>query len=288
MSEMPSRLRKNSPMREVWRRLKKNKLSMFCLGVIIALLLVAILGSLITPYNYAAQDLDNTLLPPSFSHPFGTDNFGRDTFSRILYGARYTIFIGFFCITVSAVIAIPLGLIAAYYHKLDNLIMRAMDVIIGMPSTPLLLVLIAALGIGLGHMIIALIVVTIPGFARVTRSQAMVVKNQDFIEASVAIGASSLRILLRHILPNSMAPLIIQFTLGTGFVVLESASLSFVGMGVQAPHPEWGLMISTGRAFLRTSWYLSIMPGLAIMTLTFALNYLGDGLRDAMDPRLNK
>lgn len=283
-----SRLRRNSPMWEVWRRLKKNKVSMTCLAIILLLLLLAIFGSFITPYNYAAQDLENALVAPSFRHPFGTDNFGRDMFSRVIYGTRYTVFIGFGCITISALIAVPLGLIAAYFHQVDNLIMRALDVIIGMPTTPLLLCIIAALGISMGHMVTALTVVTIPGIARVTRSQALTVKNQEFIEASIAIGASNWRILLRHILPNSMAPLIIQYTLGTGMVVLESASLSFVGMGVQAPHPEWGLMISTGRAFLRTGWYLSIMPGLAIIALTFTLNYLGDGLRDAMDPRLNK
>lgn len=288
MADFRLKLRNNSPMALVFRKLRKNRVSMFCIFVIILLVGIAIFGYHLSPYDYAAQDLDNALLRPNLHHWFGTDNFGRDVLSRVFYGARYTIFIGFGCMTLSTMIAVPLGLISAYYPKFDNLIMRSLDIIIGIPTMTLLLCLIAVLGISLPHMIIAITVITIPAMARITRSQAMIVKNQEFIEATIAIGASNWRIITKHILPNSMAPIIIQFTLGVGFVVIESAALSFVGMGVQPPHPEWGLMVSTGRAYLRNAWFLSILPGLAIMSFTFTLNYLGDGLRDAMDPRLNR
>jgi peptide/nickel transport system permease protein len=243
---------------------------------------------LLTPYGYAIQDYGNVMKPPSLAHPFGTDNFGRDVLSRIIYGSRYTVFIGFGCITLAAVIGVTLGLVAAYFSKLDNLIMRTLDIIIGMPAMTLLMCIIAVLGVSIANMVIALCVTFIPSFARVTRAQALTVKNQEFIEASIAIGANNRRILLKHILPNSLAPIIIEYSLNTGQLVLWSASLSFIGMGVQPPIPEWGLMISAGRPYLRSAWYLSIIPGLAIILLTFVLNYLGDGLRDALDPRLNK
>lgn len=280
--------KKNSPMSDVWRKLKKNKLAMISLFIICLLIIISIFAPLLAPYDYTEQDYDNMLQAPNSRYIFGTDNFGRDVFSRVIYGSRYTVFIGFVCITVAAIIGVLLGLIAAYYPKLDNLIMRTIDIIIGMPAMTLLMCLIAVMGVSLTNMIIALCITTIPGFARVTRAQVLVVKNQEFIEAAIAIGADTKRILFRHILPNSLAPIIVQYTLGAGTVVLLSASLSFIGMGVQAPNPEWGLMISSGRPYLRSNWYLSIIPGFAIILLTFTLNYLGDGLRDALDPKLNK
>jgi peptide/nickel transport system permease protein len=275
-------------MSNAWRKLKKNKWAMVSLVIIVLLLLTAIFAPYLTPYDYAAQNYDNVLKTPSAAHPFGTDNFGRDVFSRILYGSRYTVFIGFGCITIATVIGVTLGLIAAYFSRLDNVIMRMIDIIIGMPTMTLLMCIIAALGVSITNMIIALCITFIPNFARVTRAQALTIKNQEFIEASIAIGASDGRILWKHILPNSLAPIIIEYSLSTGNLVLLSASLSFIGMGVQPPIPEWGLMISAGRPYLRSAWFLSILPGLAIILLTFVLNYLGDGLRDALDPRLNK
>ena len=275
-------------MSNAWRKLKKNKWAMASLVIIVLLLLMAIFAPYLTPYNYAAQNYDGVLESPSAAHPFGTDNFGRDVLSRIVYGSRYTVFIGFGCITIATVIGVTLGLIAAYFSKLDNIIMRMIDVIIGMPTMTLLMCIIAALGVNITNMIIALCITSIPNFARVTRAQALTIKNQEFIEASIAIGASDGRSLWKHILPNSLAPIIIEYSLSTGHLVLASASLSFIGMGVQPPIPEWGLMISAGRPYLRSAWFLSILPGLAIILLTFVLNYLGDGLRDALDLRLNK
>lgn len=282
------RRKKNGPIADVWRKLKKNKWAMVSLYIIIFLVLIAIFAPWIIPYDYAAQDYDSILLEPSKDHLFGTDNFGRDIFSRILYGSRYTVFIGFGCITISAIVGIALGLIAAYYPRLDGLIMRIIDIVIGMPAMTLLMCLIAVMGISLRNMCIALCVTHIPPFARVTRAQVLTLKNQEFIEASIALGASDRRILLKHILPNALAPNIIEYTLGCGGVILWSASLSFIGMGVQAPTPEWGLMISAGRQYLRLAPHMAIIPGLCIILFTFVLNYLGDGLRDAMDPKLNK
>ena len=189
---------------------------------------------------------------------------------------------------MAAVFGSVLGLLAAYYKKLDNLIMRIMDVLIGMPGMTLLILIIAVLGSDIRIMVLAIAISYTPSFARVTRGAALSVINQEYIEACTAIGADDKRILLHHVFPKSMAPVIIQFSLTAGLSILLGASLSFVGMGVQAPTPEWGLMVSDGRSYLRSAWYMSIIPGLAIILVTTALNYLGDGIRDALDPRLNK
>lgn len=288
VNKAPKKVVKNTPMRNVWRKLCQNKLAVICLVYIVILVIVAIIAKYIAPYDYAAQDYANILQYPSAAHLFGTDNFGRDVFSRILYGTSYTIWIGFGCETVATLIGIFFGLIAACYPKADNIIMRVMDLIIGIPGMTLLMCLVAVMGVSLLNMCIALCIYQIPSTSRVVRAQAMTVRSQEFIEAEVAIGASQGRIIMKHILPNSWAPILIRYTLGVGSVVLWSASLSFIGMGVQMPLSEWGLMISAGRAYLREYWFLSIIPGLAIMSLTVALNLLGDGLRDALDPRLNK
>jgi peptide/nickel transport system permease protein len=283
-----SRDKGNSPMKEVWRKLKMNRWAVASLYIILFILLVAIFAPYITPYDYAAQDYESVLEFPGMKHPLGTDNFGRDMLSRIIYGSRYTVFIGFGCITVAASLGVLLGLLAAYFQRFDNIIMRFLDIIIGTPTMTLLMSIIAVLGVSITNMIIALCITFIPNFARVARGQALTIKHQEFIEAAIAIGADDKRILFKHILPNSLAPIIVEYTLGASQVVLWSASLSFIGMGVQPPVPEWGLMISTGRPYLRSAWFMSIIPGLAIVLLTFVLNYLGDGLRDALDPRLNK
>ena len=285
---MGERVKKNSMARDVWRRLKRNKLAMVSLGLILLMVLLAVFGTWIAPYSFSEQNYDAVLEAPGGEHLFGTDNFGRDVFSRIIIGTSYTVAIGFGCMTAATVIGIFFGIIAAYYPWFDNLIMRIMDLMIGIPGMTLLMCLISVMGISIRNMVLALIIFKIPTMSRVVRAQALTVKQQEFIEAEVAIGASPLRIIMRHILPNSIAPILVQYTLGVGNVVLWSASLSFIGMGVQAPNPEWGLMISAGRAYLRDSPHLGIIPGVAIIVLTFALNLLGDGLRDALDPRLNK
>ena len=278
--------RKRKPIYEVWKRLKRNRLAMVALFTMLLIIIVAIFAPLIIPYPYDLQDYEKCLIFPNKQHFFGTDNFGRDIFSRVLYGSRYTLIIGIGCISFAAIIGTALGALAAYFKKVDNLIMRTTDVFMGIPNFMLAISIIVAMGSNIKNMMIALIITSTPTFIRVVRAQVLTIKEQEFIEAARSIGASNLRILVRHILPNSIAPVIVQYTLGVVSVILYAASLSFIGLGVQAPTPEWGLMISAGRTYLRDYWYISIFPGLAIIITTYALNLLGDGLRDALDPRL--
>ena len=275
-------------MKDVWRRLKRNKLAMISLVFLLFLFFIALFASFIMPYNYASMNASIRLQSPNSEHWFGTDNFGRDIFSRVLFGARYTLIIGFGCTTAAAIGGVILGSIAGYYEKLDNIIMRFIDIIMGIPVFMMALSIIVALGANMRNMIIALAITNIPAFARITRAQVLGIKQQEYIEAARSIGASNLRILTRHILPNAFPPILIQFTLGTVSVILWGASLSFIGQGVQPPTPEWGLMISAARSYLREYPYMSIIPGLAIVVTTYALNLLGDGLRDALDPRLKQ
>jgi peptide/nickel transport system permease protein len=279
--------RKNSPLKEVWKRLKKNRLALLGLVILLIILVLAVFAPLIIPYDYAAQDYNHRMEFPNRDHWFGTDNFGRDIFSRVIYGSKYSLVIGFGCITVAAIVGSILGALAAFFPRFDNLIMRFVDIVMGIPIFMLAISIIAALGrSSMENMMIALCITSMPAFARIVRAQVLTVREQEFIEAARSIGASNLRILVKHIMPNSLAPIIVQFTLGAGNLILWGAALSFIGMGVQAPTPEWGLMISAGRTYLRDHWYMSIIPGLAIIITTYALNLLGDGLRDALDPRL--
>ncbi|MBA7591260.1 Glutathione transport system permease protein GsiD [subsurface metagenome] len=281
-----TKIRQNSPMKDIWRRLKKNKLALLGLATLLIIFVMAVFAPLIIPYDYAAQNYEHRLEFPSRDHWLGTDNFGRDIFSRIVYGSRYTLVIGFGCITVSAIIGSILGALAGFFPAFDNIIMRFTDVVMAIPIFTLNISIIAALGKGIENMMIAMTITNIPMFIRIVRARVMTIREQEFIEAARAIGASDFRILVKHIMFNSLAPIIIQFTLGAGTIILWAASLSFIGLGVQPPTPEWGLMISAGRTYLRDYWYISIFPGLAIVMITYALNLLGDGLRDAMDPRL--
>jgi len=280
--------RSNTLFREFLRRFLRNKLGVAGLVTMVLILLMAIFSPFIIPYDYAKQDYDSTLQFPNSKHWFGTDNFGRDILSRIVYGSRYTMFIGFTIVTTAASLGTFLGFIAAYYKKFDNLIMRFMDIIIGVPTMCFCLSLISAMGVNMRNMIIALAISYLPNFVRIMRAQVLTLKEQEFIEAARCIGASNVRIMLRHILPNGMAPLIVQYTLTMVSSILMAAALSFIGLGVQPPTPEWGLMISDGRIYLGSKWYMTVIPGLAIIVTTFALNLLGDGLRDALDPRLKQ
>lgn len=280
--------KKNTPIKEVWRRLRQNNLAMIGLAVLVIIVLCAVFAPWIIPYDYAYQDTNARMLFPNSQHWFGTDNFGRDIFSRVIYGSRYTLFISVVVTGVAAIAGSSLGLIAGFYPKLDNPIMRLVDILMGIPNMCFCLGIIAALGSNMRNMMFALMVTSAPSFARIMRAQVLIVKDQEYIEATASIGASNLRIMLLHILPNSFAPILVQITLSMVSVILMSASLSFIGMGVQPPTPEWGLMISAGRAYLRDQWYMCILPGLAIVITTFALNLFGDGLRDALDPRLKR
>lgn len=279
--------KKTSALVEVWKRLKKNKLALLGLGIIIILFLIAIFADVIAPYDFAKQDLKNILQFPSREHIFGTDEFGRDIFSRVIYGSRVSLIVGFIAVSISVVLGGFLGALAGYYGgKLDNVIMRFMDILFAIPGILLAISIVAALGPGLKNLMIAVGVSSTPGYARIVRASVLSIKDQEFVEAAKAAGSSNTRIIFKHIIPNCLAPIIVQATLGVALAILTAAGLSFIGLGIQPPTPEWGSMLSGGRGYIRDNWYMTMFPGLAIVVTIFALNVLGDGLRDALDPKL--
>lgn len=282
------RTRKDTMGYQIWRRLMKNKLAVGGLVIMILIILVAIFAPFVAPYDYAAQDYDAMLQSPSLKHPLGTDNFGRDLLSRIIYGSRYTLIVGFTCSTVAVIVGTLFGVLAGLNKTVDILLMRIVDVLMGIPSFTLNLCLVMMLGKNITSLIWALSITQIPVFARVVRVQTMSVSNNEYIEAAVSLGAKKTRIVMTHIIPNILAPIIVQYTFQIVNTVMAGASLSFIGMGIQPPEPEWGVLISAGRTYLRSNWYMAIMPGIALILITYALNLLGDGLRDALDPRLKQ
>jgi peptide/nickel transport system permease protein len=283
-----ARRKKNTLTKQIWHRLMKDKLAVISLIILLIVFIIAFLAPWILPYEYSHQDLSEALQYPSLKHPFGTDNFGRDLFSRVLYGSRYTLMIGFGCGTGAMIIGVLIGVLAGTNKKVDMVIMRFIDIIMGIPAFTLALMLVITMGKNLGSIMIALAITAIPNFARIVRVQVLSVSENEYIEAAIASGASKSWIIMRHILPNSFAAIIVQYTYQVVNLIMTGASLSFIGMGIQAPMPEWGLMISQGRSYLRDYWYMSILPGVALIVVTYALNLIGDGLRDALDPRLKQ
>ena len=281
------RKKKQSRLSEIWRRLKKNKLSMVSLFVIIFVLLIALFAPLLAPYEYQLQNSKRALEGPSRDHLLGTDRLGRDILSRLLYGSRQSLQMGFTAVVVAAVLGITVGSIAGYYGGwTDNLIMRFLDIYQGIPMFLLTVTLASVLGPSLRNAIIAIGISMIPGNARFMRACILSVREQEYIEAAKMINASDGRIIRGHIIPNAIAPMIVNITMGLGFSVLAGAGLSFIGLGVQPPIPEWGGMIADARNFMRSNPQLAYYPGLCIMITVLAFNLLGDGLRDALDPRL--
>ena len=281
--------KQTSQSAEVWRRLRRNKAAMLGLVVAILLILMAVFSS--TLYDYETQvinqDIPNRLQPPSWAHPFGTDESGRDILARIVYGSRFSLSIGFSTVVFALTVGGTLGALAGYYGGwLDNILMRVMDIFLAIPGTLFAITLVAALGQNTINLIIALAISSVPGFARILRSSVLSVREVEYVEAARAIGATDSRIILQHVIPNSLAPVIVQSTLNVATVILTIAGLSFLGLGVRPPQPEWGALLSSGRQYLRDYGYITMFPGLAIMTTILALNLLGDGLRDALDPRL--
>lgn len=279
--------KKKGQVRQIWRRLKKNRLAMFGLVILVILVLTALFADFIAPYPYDLQDYSSVKQFPSKAHPFGTDNYGRDIFSRVIYGTRVSLQIGFISLAVGALIGTILGTLSGYFGgRTDTVIMRFTDIIMSIPKVVLAIAVASTLGPGLVNAMIAVAISSIPNFARVARASTLTVRDQDYIEAAKAIGAGNFRIIFRHILPNILAPIIVQATLGVGISIILAASLSFLGLGVEPPTPEWGAMLSAARTFIRDEWYMVLFPGLAIMVTVLALNLLGDGLRDALDPKL--
>ena len=279
---------------ETWRRFKKNKLAVAGMIFLMALVVIAIATIIIDAVNPSIyetyvikQNLRERLAQPSAAHIFGQDEFGRDMLMRILWSIRSSLFMGALSIALSCIVGGLLGAIAGYYGgKLDNVIMRIMDVFLAIPSMLLAIAIVAAFGTSLVNVLLAIGISYVPTFARTVRAPILTVKGQEYIEAAKAVGASDFRIIFKYILPNSMAPIIVQVTLGVAGAILSIAGLSFLGLGIQPPTPEWGAMLSGARSYIRSSWHITVIPGLAIMLTILALNVMGDGLRDALDPRL--
>jgi len=286
-SKAVNSFKKQSKLAETFKRLKRNKLAILGLCIMVVLILIALFAPLIAPYGFDDQDLENTLAGPSTEHWFGTDEFGRDILSRIIYGSQVSLIVGFFAVSISVVIGGMLGAIAGYFGGvLDNIIMRCMDVLLAIPSILLAISISASLGPGLFNLMIAVGISSTPGYARLVRASVLSIRNTEYIEASKSVGAGHFTIIMKHIIPNCLSPVIVQATLGVAFAILTAAGLSFIGLGIKPPNPEWGAMLSSGRNYIRDFPHLTLFPGLAIMITILALNFLGDGLRDALDPKL--
>ncbi|MCS7235752.1 MAG: ABC transporter permease [Armatimonadota bacterium] len=271
----------------VWRRLRRSRSAMLGLGVLVAFGACAALAPWLVPYDPYAADLENSLKPPSARHWLGTDELGRDLLSRILYGARLSMVIGTIAVAIGVLLGVPLGLLSGYLGGwFDLLVQRAIDVLLAFPSTVLAILLVTILGVGLVNVMIAVGIVSVPTYTRLVRGQVLSLKEQEFVDAARALGAGSLRIVFRHILPNTLAVLIVQTTLQVASAILSAAALGFLGLGVQQPTAEWGAMLSTARQHIQLAPHTLLFPGLAIMLTVLGFNLFGDGLRDALDPRL--
>lgn len=284
-----SEYKKQSQWKEVWGRLRRNKSAMAGLAVIILICLMAIFADVLADYETQAitQNIAEKLQTPSAAHWFGTDEFGRDIFARCVHGSRVSLMMGLLSTVLSFSLGLLLGATAGYYGGMvDSVIMRIMDMLMCIPSILLALVIVAALGTSIPNLLLAITIGNAPSFARMIRASIITVANQEYIDAARICGTKNRRIILRHIIPNTMGPIIVQATMSVAGCITATAGLSFVGMGIQAPRPEWGAMLSSGREFMRYYPHIVIIPGLFIVVTALAINLFGDGLRDAMDPRL--
>ena len=271
----------------VLKSLSRNRMAIIGLIILIILLIAGIFADFIAPYDYADQDLLNAFQHPSKEHWFGTDEFGRDIFSRVVYGARTSLLVGFVSVGIAVIVGGALGAIAGYHGKrVDNIIMRLMDVLLAIPQTLLAIAIVAALGTGLVNLMIAVGISSVPTYARIVRASVLTIREEEYIEAARASGTKNSKIILKHILPNCVAPVIVQVPLGIAGAILTAAGMSFIGLGIQPPNAEWGNMLSAGRDYIRGYSYMTMFPGLAIVITVLSLNLLGDGLRDALDPKL--
>ncbi|MBD8028411.1 ABC transporter permease [Ureibacillus sp. Re31] len=278
------------PWKEAWRSFRKSKAALVGTAIVVFFILLAVFGPLIAPEGINEQKLQDSslrLAPPSSEYWFGTDDFGRDIFSRVVYGARISLAVGFLSVILSAVVGSFLGIISGYYGRwIDTIISRIFDIMLAFPSILLAIAIVSILGPSLQNALIAIAIINIPNFGRLIRSKVLSVKEEEYIVAAKAIGMKDSRILWRHILPNSLSPVIVQGTLAIATAIIEAAALSFLGLGAEAPQPEWGKMLSDARVHLMTAPWTMIFPGLAIMLTVLGFNLMGDGLRDALDPKM--
>ncbi len=276
-----------TPVSEMIRKFKKQKNAVVALVFVLFLIFLGIFGYVLAPYGINEYDYSAILKGPSAAHFFGTDEFGRDLFSRILCGTRISLSIGLLAVTSGALCGTILGLIGGYYGGLiDSVIMRICDTLFAFPGIILAIAIVAILGSGLYNVVIAVAVFSTPTFARLVRGRTLALKNTVFVQAARNLGASDSRILFKHILPGAIPDIIVQYTMSIGSSILTASSLSFLGMGAQPPTPEWGLLLSNGRTYMMTSVHTTLFPGLAIFLTVLSFNILGDGLRDALDPKL--
>lgn len=279
--------RQESRFLDFMRRFVRHRLAMLGSFIIIVLGVVAIFGSQLAPYDPLTMNFAVRFAPPSLEHLFGTDGFGRDIFSRILYGAAVSFKVAFIAVGISGSIGVLLGASAGFYGRwLDEVIMRFMDILFAFPAVLLAITVMAVLGRGIGNAMIAIAIVYIPIFARVARGAVISVRGREFVTAARALGQGNNIIIFRHILPNALGPIIVQTSLSLAFAILAEAALSFFGLGTQPPDPSWGRMLAEGRSFMHQAWWLGVFPGLAIMLSVMGFNFLGDGLRDLLDPRM--
>ncbi len=275
------------PWQEAWRSFKKSKVAVVGAGIVLFFIIVALIGPWIAPQGINEQLLANRLQKPSGAHWLGTDDFGRDILSRIIHGARISLWVGFFSVIGSVIVGSILGIVAGYYGKwVDTIISRFFDIMLAFPSILLAIAVVSVLGPSLQNALIAIAIINVPNFGRLIRSKVLSIKEEEYITSAKAIGMQDIRILFSHILPNSMAPVIVQGTLAIATAIIEAAALGFLGLGAQAPTPEWGKMLADARVnFINAPWTM-IFPGVAIMLTVLGFNLMGDGMRDALDPRM--
>lgn len=282
---------KRSQLAEVWKRLRKNKGAIAGLVIVAVIIVVALASNVIFNYDVdvIGQNIAERLQGPSLQHPFGTDDLGRDILARIMYGAQYSLAIGFVAVIVSLAVGVTLGAVAGFYGGLaDNIIMRIADIFISLPSIMLSMAIIAVWGQSMFHLMVAVGLCSAAAFTRVARAAVMTEQGKDYVESARAIGATNFQIIFQHVLPNSLAPIIVQATMRVASAIISASSLSFLGLGVPVPMPEWGTMLSSSRRFLRDYSYMTLFPGIAIMLTVLAFNLFGDGLRDSIDPKLKR
>jgi peptide/nickel transport system permease protein len=289
ISMIPAEEKLIPPWKEALQSFYKNKLAVIGMAIVLFFIVLAVIAPWVAPYGFKEQVLADRMQAPSSKHWFGTDDFGRDIFSRILYGARISLWVGFFSVLGSVVAGTFLGIVAGYYGRwVDGIISRVFDIMLAFPSILLAIAVVSILGPSLQNALIAIAVINVPNFGRLVRSRVLSVKQEEYIMSARAIGMKDSRILFRHILPNSISPVIVQATLAIATAIIEAAALGFLGLGAQPPEPEWGKMLADSKNYITQAPWTLFFPGIAIMLTVLGFNLMGDGLRDVLDPKMKQ